>query len=202
VPATRSLELAVNEHREVAISLEAAAPEPAPVSEAPAAPASAPVVEEQPAPKEPARVASSAPSRPAARAERPAATIQRDATAGRKRRTKTIMGYSSLGAGAACVAAAGVLYVVGALQGNEAHEAYQAAVVPAEIEGHWQDVKSASTKLLVGHVLAGVGVAAVGFGVYQLLTRPSARGGSARRGPALNLAVTRDTTSVVVSGRF
>jgi hypothetical protein len=94
----------------------------------------------------------------------------------RKRRTLGIWGYTTLGVGAATLAAAGIVYAVAVVQGDRAHDKYVAA--PADdtdaILRHRADVEAAENKLIVGHVLAGVGVAAVGVAVYLLWTRPRA----------------------------
>lgn len=90
------------------------------------------------------------------------------------RRTKTILAYTSLGLGAALAVGAAVMYGVGFRQGDEAHSAYLRQTDPELIKFHYDDVESAKTKLLVGHVLAGVAVAAIGVSVYAFLTRPDA----------------------------
>jgi len=122
-------------------------------------------------PRPRARTPSSQPA-----ATRPVERPAPDPTLEARRRSRTLWAYGALGAGAALAVTAAVLYGVGASQGSEAHESYRAATDPDEIEQRYQDVEAAQTKLVVGHVLIGAAVAAVGTSVYLFLTRPG--GGS------------------------
>ena len=83
------------------------------------------------------------------------------------RKKKSLRGYISLGAAGALLATAGVLYGVGASQGEEAH-----GKAMTGLETYTSDVESARGMLIAGHVLAGVGLAAVGYAVYELVSRP------------------------------
>jgi tetratricopeptide (TPR) repeat protein len=142
--------------------------------------------------------------RPRARApsSQPAATrpveqpTAPDPTLEARRRSRTLWAYGALGAGAALAVTAAVLYGVGASQGSEAHESYRAATDPDEIEQRYQDVEAAQTKLVVGHVLIGAAVAAVGASVYLFLTRPG--GGS--EAPRVSLSI--GPGSLGILGRF
>jgi tetratricopeptide (TPR) repeat protein len=129
-------------------------------------------------------------------ASQPAGVVRSRATPdpgiARRRREKTIWAYTALSMGAACAVTAGILYGVGTAQGNAAHDRYQAATLPDEIELHYRDVESAKTKLVAGHVLIGVAAAAIGVSIYSFLTRPSAVAATPLRG-GLELSV---------SGRF
>ncbi len=94
-----------------------------------------------------------------------------------RHRTQTIWGYTALGGGVALVATAGVLCGLGVSQGNTADDQYHArtgepGASEAEIAGYYDDMDAAQTKVIVASVLAGVGVAALGLGLYQLLSRP------------------------------
>ena len=111
------------------------------------------------------------------------------------RRSKTLWAYTTLGVGAALAVTAAVLYGVGASQGGDAHEAYQAATEPAEIEAHYDDVEAAKTKLVVGHVMLGLAAASLGVSVYYFLTRPAEEranplGSASTPGPRVTLAPT------------
>jgi len=99
-----------------------------------------------------------------------------------RRRSKTIWAYSTLGVGVALAATASVLYGVGASQGGSAHDKYREATDPDEMAAHYDDVESAKTKLLVGHVLMGAAAAAVGVSIYMFLTRPTVESRSVRVG--------------------
>lgn len=96
-----------------------------------------------------------------------------------RRRSKTIWGYSTLGAGAALAVAAAILYGVGGAQGGEAHDSYLKATDTAPthdvaaVEQYKSDVESARTKLIVGNVLIGLAAASLGVSIYQFVTRPS-----------------------------
>ena len=87
---------------------------------------------------------------------------QEQAMAGARaaRKKKSLRGYIALGSAGALLATAGVLYGVGVKQGEEA---YGKSV---------SDVESARGMLIAGHVLAGLGLAAAGYAVYELVSRP------------------------------
>ncbi len=87
---------------------------------------------------------------------------------------KSLIAYSALGAGAALALTAAVLYGVGVSKGDSAYEDYEAAKTQQERDTHYEDVQSAEGMIIGGHVMAGLAVAAVGVGVWALLTRPSA----------------------------
>lgn len=140
--------------------------------------------------------------RPRAPSSQPAATrpvtppVAPDPTLQARRRSRTLWAYGALGAGAALAVTAAVLYGVGASQGSEAHESYLAATDPDEIEQRYEDVEAARTKLVVGHVLVGAAVAAVGTSVYLLLTRP----GGENEASGISLSI--GPGSIGMLGRF
>jgi tetratricopeptide (TPR) repeat protein len=123
-----------------------------------------------------------------------------------KRRTKTTWGYAALGTGGALALTAVILYGIGGSQGKSAYDSYKAATVATEIESHWNDVEGAKTKLIVADVLIGVAVAAIGVGIYQLVTRPSVEETRETRGstrfPTLGLAPTPSGTMLSCGGAF
>ncbi len=102
------------------------------------------------------------------------AVLAERASAMEERRSKTIWAYSTLGAGIACLAGAGVFYGIGFSQGGSAHQKYLDAKTGDEITSRWADVEAAQTKLYIGHALAGAGALAIGISIYQFLTRPKA----------------------------
>ena len=114
-----------------------------------------------------------------------------------RRKTKTILAYSFLGASVALGITAGVLYGVGASQGGEAHDKYTEAAgknPPAsndEIDGYYDDIEAARTKVLVGNILVGAAVTALGVSIYMFVTRPKAPEASAGLAPPVHLGVTR-----------
>ena len=81
--------------------------------------------------------------------------------------------YIGLGVGLACVVTAGFLYGLGLGQRGEAHDLYSDARVQEAIDRHWEDVEAGQQKITAGHVLVGVGAAALGFAVYRFLSRRS-----------------------------
>ena len=89
-----------------------------------------------------------------------------------QRKNKMLMGTISSCVGGAALIAAGVLYGVGVTQGNEAHDTYSATTDQSIMDENREIVEASRTKLIAGHVLAGVGLAGVAVGVWQLLTRP------------------------------
>jgi hypothetical protein len=133
---------------------------------------------------------------------RPALTAaelrQQAARARQTRRTRTLWGYSALGAGLACVSVAAVLYGVGGAQGSDAYDKYEAALTDDDLLRYGDDVEAATDKLTAGHVLAGVGVAAVAASVYLLLTRPKTT--ETRAG--LGLVLARQGAVLRLQGRF
>ena len=90
-----------------------------------------------------------------------------------KRRSKSVWGWAALGVGSALAVSAAVMYGVGASAGGDAHDSYMNTTDSNEIYDYRQDIDAARTQLAVGHVLAGAAVAAIGFSVYQFLTRPA-----------------------------
>jgi len=116
-------------------------------------------------------------ARPAA-APRPAPGVAAPAgvadDAGSSRRTRAIIGYTTLSLAALAAAGAGALYGLGMEQGNEAHEKYKATTDPVEAALHRQDVEAAQKLVIGGHVAAGVAAAALGVAVYLFVTRPPA----------------------------
>jgi hypothetical protein len=120
-----------------------------------------------------------------------------------QRRKKTIWGYSAVGGGAACVITAVILYGIGTSQGSTAHDEYDKARQPEDIERHWNEVESARQKLIAGHVLASVGLAATGFGLYQLLTRPAATLAPPQATAAgITLGLSADGRGFIFKGHF
>ena len=90
-----------------------------------------------------------------------------------RRQRKTVLAWAFLGMGLATGAVAGVLYGLGVSQGAGAHDAYMEARDPDEIRQRWGEVETAQTKVVAGHVLAGVTALAVGLAIYQFASRPS-----------------------------
>ncbi len=126
---------------------------------------------------------------------------------GKQRRFKTILAYSALGAGAALVVGAVVMYGIGFSQGDEAYDKHQNATSRQQMDEHYDEVEAAKTKVVVGHVFIGLGVAAAGVGLWALLTRPpaiqDATAFTAPARPAPGLAFTRHGGAVfTVSGQF
>lgn len=151
------LQLSPGDHRQLVVQLQ---PLPASRPSAPETTASA----AQPGRSTPASAPSAAPgpSPPRSRA--------RDRSG--PRRHKTIWGYLTLGLGLACAGSAAVLYGVGISEGARAHESYgQQASDIDQLLADRETIGAARTKLLVGHVLAGTALAALGVSLYLLLTR-------------------------------
>ena len=125
-----------------------------------------------------------------------------------RRKTKTILAYSFLGVGAALGITAGILYGMGASQGGDAHDKYTEAASknpPAgetEIDGYYRDIEAARTKVLVGNILVGAAVAALGVSIYQFVTRPAAPEVSAGAPPPLNIGAIRGGAMVTLGHAF
>lgn len=65
---------------------------------------------------------------------------------------------------------------VGHGQGQDGHQNYQAVSGfgnQDRIDFFREEVEAGRTKMIVGGVLSGVAAAAIGFSLYQLLTRPA-----------------------------
>ena len=159
LPGTVELILDAGEYRELDLPLKPEA-ETAPVTPRPA---SAPSVTVKPPPPASAPVEAS----PAGSAVNRSATQQR-------RRSKTIQAFIALGVGAALTVAAGTLLGVGAGQGSDAHEGYMASGDPEQIKLYRDEMDSARAKIIAGGVVAGLVSVALGYGIYQLVTRPEA----------------------------
>ena len=149
--------------------------EPLPVPKPVSAPASLPVASVEPASQ--------------AVTVEPAAVV----IARYERRTKTVHGTVALGLGGAAAITAAVLYGVARSQGDEAHEQYAAATNPNAITRHWDEVEATEAKANVSGVLLGVAAVCLGYGLYQLLSRPEV--------PAGQRATDGATVGVVPPGR-
>lgn len=175
MPFELDLALGAGEHRQLAVPLQ-----PVPVQDEPLPPAT-------PTPHPIPTVKISQPT-PA-----PVVSAQVD----HQQRRKTFWAWGSLGAGSALVVTALTLYTVGLVQGTDAHEKYRDAGPTEDIAGHWNDVESAKTKLIAGHVLLGLGAAAMGISVYHFLTMQAEE-------PATTVGLSGTTRGAAlwVSGRF
>jgi len=126
----------------------------------------------------------------------------------KRRRTRTVMAWTFLGTGLACGTAAALLYGLGASQGGEAHDKYTEAAgkkPPAsnvEIDGYYDDIEAARTKVLVGNILVGAAVAALGVSLYMFVNRPSAPEASASVVPPVNVGVVRGGAMVNYGIKF
>jgi hypothetical protein len=125
-----------------------------------------------------------------------------------ERRRQSIWAYSTLSAGVALAACAGVLYGLGASQGSEAHDKYREATFKLppgdkdEIAGYRSDIESARNKIIAGNVLAGTAVAVLAYSVYRFVTRRPPPEEPARRTVALDLVPAIDARTVSLVGRF
>jgi hypothetical protein len=125
-----------------------------------------------------------------------------------QRRRRSIWGYITLSAGAALIATGAILCGVGASQGGDAHDAYmgEADTAPpsdlAALDQHRADIESARGKVAAGGVLLGLGVAATGFAIYQLATRPTVpdQPATTANRPLVGLAPTAHGALLVLSG--
>ena len=143
----------------------------------------------KPAPATASRpVATSRPARPAVTVEPASVAIARH-----ERRSKTLHGAVALGLGGAAAITATVLFGVARSQGDEAHEQYAAATNPNVITRHWDEVEATEAKANVSGVLLGVAAVCLGYGLYQLLSRPEV--------PAGQRATDGATVGVVPPGR-
>lgn len=85
---------------------------------------------------------------------------------------RSILAYSTLSIGLGLVGGATAMYILGAKQGNEAHDAYGRSGDQADLD-HWNgEVEAARTKLIVGNVLAGTGGVMLLLAIYQLINLP------------------------------
>jgi len=89
-----------------------------------------------------------------------------------KQRKWSILAWSAIGLGGACIATAAALYGVGLSNGNRAHEAYRSSADWDEYYAHRQEVYDAERLLVAGHVMTGIAIAAGGAAAYFFLTRP------------------------------
>ena len=115
------------------------------------------------------------------------------------------MGYTALGVGSACAVVAAILYGVGAGDGNVAHDEYMATSNQKVMDSAWEDIKPARTKLIVGHVFTTAAAAALGFGIYHLVTRPELPGGiGAPKHSSTSVGITTyaDGATVFLKGCF
>ena len=110
----------------------------------------------------------------------------------KKRRSKTIWAWTTLGLGMACAAGAGVFYGVGYSQVTAAHDEYNDLPSTASVstrDEKWAEVESASKLYIGGHVLAGVAALAVGVSIYMFVTRPTVKKHDAELKPGVSLSI-------------
>ena len=119
-----------------------------------------------------------------------------------RRRFKSLLAYTSLGVGLALLSGAAVLYGIGASEGGEAYDQYHDATKDSEYEGSRKGIESAREKLMVGHVLAGAALAAVGFSVYQFVTRPKVEAAPRPGQSALSISPAPGGAVFSLGGRF
>ena len=186
--------------KEITVTLERLPP-PSPPPEPRPEPASSKHAPLPVEPAEPEEVEPSDPPEPAGAAT-PADGVPDEA--GRRdadeiRRTKTFWGAVGLGMGAACTIAAVVLYGIGGAEGSAANEDYLATSSTQEVGRYHDEVVAARTKLIAGHVLLGVGVAAFAVATYQMLTRPEQ---PSQEAASLGAGLVPGGGALVVTGRF
>lgn len=181
LPFSKRLVLKAGEHRSVPVTL---TPKPALPAARPAAPTAAvPTPRPRPGPG--------------------------SAAGDGRRRIKTIWAYSTLGVGLALAVGAGVLYGVGASQGETAQDDYRSAtgavssgVDRDEVCRYHDEVESARSKIVAGNVLAGAAVVALGISIYQFVTRPAPARQQTGDRAMLHLAPTARGATLVLGGRF
>lgn len=118
---------------------------------------------------------------------------------------QAFLAYITLAVGVACLAGAGALYGIGAAKGGEAYDQYREATSGEDYQRHRDDIASARSMLIGGHVLAGAALAAVGFSVYQFVTisrQERAVRSKAGRQRKLRLAPTPGGAVLFVGGQF
>jgi hypothetical protein len=90
----------------------------------------------------------------------------------RSRTGRSVLAYSTLSVGLGLIGGATAMYILGASQGNEAHDTYSRSTDQADLD-HWTDeVEAARTKLIIGNVLAGAGGVMLLLALYQLINLP------------------------------
>ncbi len=117
-------------------------------------------------------------------------------------RTRTVLAWAGLGLAVAATATAGVLYGVGVSNGDEAHEAYVAATRPGDALRYREEVEGAQTKVLAGHVLAGVATAALGLSIYCFVTRREAPTSTSGAGVVVGFSPSPGGAGFSVAGSF
>jgi tetratricopeptide (TPR) repeat protein len=119
-----------------------------------------------------------------------------------KRRSKTIWAYASLAIGGAAILTGGVLLGVGYSQGNSAYDKYMGAGDPATISLLRNDVDDARPLLTASYAMFGVGAAALGFSIYQFVTRPAEATLPSQGSNGLSIAVGPGGGNLLFRGRF
>ena len=128
---------------------------------------------------------------------------QERAVAEARRRKSNIWAFTTLGVGVALSVGAAVLYGVGGDRGSEAHDGYVNTTDTDEIHDYRKQIRQARTELVVGHVLAVTGVAAIGASVYLILTRPPGpSAGKEPPSPRVGLAPAPGGATFFLGGRF
>jgi tetratricopeptide (TPR) repeat protein len=106
--------------------------------------------------------------------------VDEDLVVRRRNASRRLWSYLSLGLATVAGITAGVLYARGLSSGDEAHLAYTQATSDVDRERSAQEIESAERQLVVGHVVLGTGIVALGVATYLFL---SSLERSSRRGP-------------------
>ena len=85
--------------------------------------------------------------------------------------SRTTWAAVALGAGAVFTATAVVLYSVGKVGGDKAHEQYMAATQQGDISRYREEIGTAEDTVVVGHVMLGLAAASAGVSAYLYFTR-------------------------------
>lgn len=88
-----------------------------------------------------------------------------------KRRSKTILGYTSLGVSIALAVSASIVYGVARSKGDSSHEQYQQATGREDILRFREEVEAANSKITAAQALAGLAGAAACVSVVSFVMR-------------------------------
>jgi len=92
----------------------------------------------------------------------------------KKRRSKSIWGYTALGVGGALATTSAILLGVGKNRGDSAHADYMAVsdFHQPTLDSYRDEIDGARTTMIVGGIMMGVAAGCIGYSLYEIFTRP------------------------------
>jgi tetratricopeptide (TPR) repeat protein len=122
----------------------------------------------------------------------------------RRRRSKSIWAYTTLGVGLAAAVAGACVVGAGYFRQREHYDSYKAANDQGHRNELWGEVEQAQDMIVAGYITGGVAAIVLGVSAYQFITRPELKKGAKAPLPMRSVAIVPTNTGghFVLTGRF